>query len=354
MKAKFYRRKDTKAERYVVYLDWKGRRHSRTWEDDGAPIESERRAFRLCERINGAIENHHKHFDPRFWFNSRSQMRFDNYARAWLERQIYRDKPYAPGTWGNVVRSINKATRYFKGMDIREIRAGHLEDYQHHLENGQREAFLYLHKLFSDGYRREDIKHIPPFPKLQSRKPRIRWITREWQDLIIEVIQPKNRPIFEFMKVTGVRKSEARALMWDCVDWEKKLVSIRRTFSGDGSGARNLKEPKTGWERDLPLTDELLKILKPLRGLGGYVFRNSGGRPYNRSILGQIWSKARDSVGCPDKVTINQAFRSSKASQLAMKGENPWAIARLLGHTDIKTTQKYTSVNTDGIKGMVE
>jgi len=348
MRTKYRKRSDSKKERYVVYLDWGGR-WQRTWEDDGSPIESERRAFRLCERIDGDIEQNGKNFDPRRWFKSKSKMRLDRYAREWLGRQT----KYAPGTWPTVRQSIRLAIEYFGDIDIREVRRGHLEDYLATLTGNRQVKMAYLHKLYADAFAREEITRIPPFPQIPKHKSFPNWLTKEEQEKVLLHIKPRHRPIVEFAIITGCRKSEARALMWEDVDWEKGIVTIRRTFSGSATKAENLKETKTGEERLFPLIPKMVAILKPIRGLGGFVFRNQHGRPYNPTAVQEIWIRALKKAKVK-RVPFGQATRHSKASQLASEGESLWAIAKLLGHRDISTTQRYAEVDLAGKGRLME
>lgn len=360
MKAKFYRRKDTARERWIVYLNWKGKAYARGMEDDGSPIESERRAFRLSERINGAIETYSKYFDPRFWFRSQSELRFSVYAREWLERQRQRKKPYSYAAWYNVQRAIRKSVGQFQDLDIREINAGMIEDFYNSLPTDQNNVITYLRKLFKDAYRRSDIHSMTAFPPLQTAKANPRWITRDWQDKIISELDPRDRPIFEFLKFTGARIGEARALMWDSVDFDrpwkdeygnthKGVITIRRTFSGSRLGDAT----KTGFERELPMTEELRKLLQSVRGIQGFVFRTKSGRSYTKHIA-ELWNEAKAKAKCPYQSTLYQDTRHSKASQLASEGVSLRLIAALLGHSSVKTTQRYAGVALESKRKLVE
>ena len=187
---------------------------------------------------------------------------------------------------------------------------------------------------------------MPGFPKVQVLEFEVKWISREWQDKIIEEIPERDRPIFIFMATWGVRPGEARALKWDCVDFDKEIITIKRTFSG--AGCNHLEEyTKTRRIRYLPFTDSLRETFKAIRGIGGFVFRNEKGRPYTADIS-RIWNEARDKVGAPE-VTLNQGTRHSFATQHLDQLD---LVRVVLGHTTGEMTRRYQGLNLAKIKEM--
>ena len=63
--------------------------------------------------------------------------------------------------------------------------------------------------------------------------------------------------------------------------------------------------------------------------------------------------KVRKSLNLPDNVRLYDATRHSVGSQLANSGVSPFMIQNVLGHTDIRTTEKYTHVNVDALKSTI-
>jgi integrase len=349
MKCRFYERRD-RPGRWIVTLYWKGKRYYRGYYDQKEPLSSERLALRVAEQVNGDIEEKGKSFDPRRWFRpSASEMAFKNYAEKWLARQTH----YAPSVVRDVNRHIQAAMDYFKEMDIREIRAGAVEDFvanlpAHLSPKSKKNILTTLHKLLADAFRREDIPRIPPFPVVSVPVPEVKWTTREWQDKIIEAMPARDRPIFIFCQTYGVRPGEARALQWDCVDFDKEIITIRRSFSG-----HTLRDQtKTGMIRYLPLIEPAESILKRLRGISGFVFRNSLGNPYSAE-MSRVWREARDKVGAPE-VNLYQGTRHSLASQKVSEGHSLDRIRDLLGHTTTQTTRRYARTSVEGLKGLLE
>jgi integrase len=353
MKAKVYRRSG-RNDRWRVVLWWKGKQYTRYHYDlAGIPLESEVLARVLAEKINRDILKRKEAFNPDLWFNgAKDYFSFEPYVERWFDRQTH----YAPSVVPDVKRYVLKyAASYFKDMDILEIPAAHIEDYYHSLpqkwsEKTKKNAMQKLHKVFSDALRREDIYRIPPFPVIYCPEPEFKRISLEWQAKIIRAIPKRDRPIFIFMRTTGCRPGEARALQWDCVDFENKEIHLRRTFSS--SVLR--QTTKARQNKPVPLTAGLQKMFKKMRGIAGFVFRNEQGKPYRKQRLEKLWNEARDEVGAP-KVTLYQGTRHSTGTALLEQGWDMVAVQELLGHTRSDMTQRYAKyAKTNRLREMLE
>lgn len=346
MKARVYQRGPS---RYLVYLSWQGKKYFRSYYDHRFKLITPELAHRLAESINQDIDAKGKGFDPRQWFAC-SGFIFQAYADQWLKDH---QAGYAPSVRRDVVRMVAAAQAYFDNLDIRAVRSGHLEDYlkqlPDHLSLKTKQNYLItLHKIFSDAYRREDILRIPGFPRLTVPEPETRWITADWQDRIIKAIPARDRPIFLFIRTYGVRPGEARALMWDCVDFETGWITIRRTFS-----ATILQETtKTKRIRSLPIVEAIGPLLRSLRGISGFVFRNAFGRPYGAD-LSKLWNAARLKAGAPS-VTLYQGTRHSFGHQKLSDGHSLDLIRDIFGHASIKTTRRYAAANMEAKKRVIE
>jgi len=338
--AKVYKNRKT----WMVELWWDGVRYRLYHYDAHLTLVHRAMADRRAGEINGAIERQGKRFDPRQWFRvSGYEFQFDQYLAKWRTRQRY-----APSVRGDVVRYMGYFADFFQKTDIREIKRGYIEDFLewlpgHYAPKTRANILGLLHKMFSDALDSEMIDRIPGWPKIQVPQTEILWITREWQDRIIAEIPDRDKPIFIFLRTWGCRPGEARALMWDCVDFEKEIIWIKRTISG----AVLQEHTKTRRIRPLPLTDELRDVFMPIRGLYGFVFRNHMEKRYSEKIS-EIWNEARDRAECPVKVTLVQGTRHSLATQHL--DELP-VMSRILGHSNINTTvQYYAGLNVEPMR----
>lgn len=348
-RAKFYERKDQPGH-WLVWLNWWGKSWKRSHYDEEIGLIHHDMASQIASAINADIKTRGKKFDPRRWFKTRGyEYQFNQYATRWLSKQTH----YASTVIAGVEREVGYAIEFFGKTDIRELKKGDIKDFiaslpKHLAPKTKRNALGTLHVIFADAYDREDIDRIPGWPTISVPESEIKWISREWQDRIIEAIPIRDRPIFIFLKTYGCRPGEGRALMWDVIDYDKGLICIRRTFSGTVLVERT----KTSTIRYLPLLPEIVDLLKPLRGVGqGFVFKNSHGWPYKDSI-NRIWRKAQRSVGAPD-VTLYQGTKHSKGSQLISEGHSIELVRQLFGHSSIKMTEKYTKADVRALRKML-
>lgn len=350
MKARFFERKD-RPGRFIVHLYWKGKQYRRSHYDQLHPLYNQDMAAQIASAINAAIAKDPQGFDPRQWFTTSGyEFQFKTYAEKWL---VDRLGHYAPSVVRDVNRYVYLAIDHFRETDIREIKGFHLEQFLKSLpprfsDKTKKNCLTVLHKLFNDAVRSEMLPRLPAFPRIEVQEPEIKWITREWQDKILESIQERDRPIIIFMVTYGVRPAEARALQWDCVDFDRGVITIKRTFSG----LELVERTKTRRVRVLPLVEPVASILKAIRGLGGFVFRNSKGRHYTAEI-GRTWAAAVDKIGAPD-VNLYQGTRHSFASQRVNSGVGLDLIRDILGHTTSETTRRYAATNLETIRRVID
>ena len=109
---------------------------------------------------------------------------------------------------------------------------------------------------------------------------------------------------------------------------------------------------KTRRVRVLPLVEPVASFLKAIRGLGGFVFRNSAGRHYTAEI-GRTWAAVVERIEAP-AVNLYQGTRHSFASQRVNSGVGLDLIRDILGHTTSETTRRYAATNLETIRRAIE
>ena len=129
---------------------------------------------------------------------------------------------------------------------------------------------------------------------------------------------------------TGLRKSEAENSRWENIDWRRRCLLI--------------KDSKTG-DREVPLPDILINLLKPRRKDIGFLFPAKKSRFKGRN-WSYRWMKFRKDAGIPD-ITRHDLRRSYGVTALN-SGLSIEEVAALLGHSSTQTTQKcYAWLTTD-------
>lgn len=166
--------------------------------------------------------------------------------------------------------------------------------------------------------------------------------TRETESLLKALRACKHTTVpdlIEFLIVTGARKGEATQAKWGYMDFEKGLWVVPLS--------------KSGKSRQIVLSEAAMEILERRRGLvkdSEYVFADlKTGEPLNNFYW--VWDRIRKAAGIPD-VRIHD-LRHNFASVLVNGGRSLYEVQKLLGHADMKTTQRYAHLEKSTLKEAV-
>jgi integrase len=134
---------------------------------------------------------------------------------------------------------------------------------------------------------------------------------------------------------TGCRKSEVTTLQWRFVDLERGLL--------------RLPDSKTG-AKVVPIGGPAVDILKalPREENEPYVFPSP--REGHRHVIGlqKVWERVREAAELTD-VRLHD-LRHSFASVAVSGGHSLYAVSKVLGHKDTRTTQIYAHLADDPMK----
>ncbi|NDD13891.1 MAG: site-specific integrase, partial [Betaproteobacteria bacterium] len=123
---------------------------------------------------------------------------------------------------------------------------------------------------------------------------------------------------------TGARKREVLDAKWEDFDFDRRLWRIPTT--------------KLGKPRHVPLSDGVMNLLSAMERKGDWVFANpKTNKPFVSIFC--AWNTARAKAGLSD-VRVHD-LRHSFASLLINSGRSLYEVQKLLGHTQVKTTQRY-------------
>ena len=339
----------TMPNRFTIDLHWNGKRIYICSDKTGQPLDSYQRALNLLSLINHEINAHT--FDPsRYVASDIKKFLFENLIDKWFEdKKRDAQKGFLSWSYLNPVKGFikNYLKPYFSGKDVREIRTIDLKDFVRQLPDRlspktQKNILDVLQNFFNSLLEDEVIERKPVFPKIHVPEPEIKWCPREVQDMILNAIPEKHRFIFFFLTRQGLRPGEAIALKWEDIDLQNGILTVKRTVSN----RKIVKRTKTKKVRPRLIHPEILDILKSIpRGLPHtFLFINPNtGRPYGIDTIQRIWRKTVIKLGID--ITLYQATRHSVASMAATSGVAIQIIKEVLGHTDIRTTQKYAHLD---------
>jgi integrase len=339
--------------RYFLDIYWK-KQHRIFSDRDGRPLDSYQRALGLQARINHEIETHV--FDPARYVRAELENFWvKNFLDRFEERKL---RETAPSYQDDYSRILGRAREYFGIMDAREIRRIHLENFKDHLEAAGIRAktlknHLDLFKTFLRWCRAmELIDSVPSMPEVQVAPPAPRWVSQEDQIRLFGYVPEADRPLVAFLMLHGCRPAEARALRVKDVDLAGRTISISATFSGQvfrekrkGRGARPLALPihPEAWV----YIDQRVKSALP----GAWLFPNPRtGQAYSEQAIRRLWEGVRQRAGISKELRLYDATRHSVASQLLNAGVSLGKIREVLGHSDIRTTQRYAHGQVESLR----
>jgi len=170
-------------------------------------------------------------------------------------------------------------------------------------------------------------KNVPLMPEHNKRERYLRHDeARSLYESVCRSPNPMLKQIVAMLILTGCRKREVLDAKWEDFDFERRLWRIPTT--------------KLGKPRHVPLSDGALSILQntPRIDKCPWVFANRKTKKPFVSIF-SAWDTARRKAGLAD-VRIHD-LRHSFASLLINSGRSLYEVQKLLGHTQIKTTQRY-------------
>lgn len=341
--------------KFFVDVHWRGQRYKFYTDQDGHTLSSYDHAFRILTQIRNEIDRKAFHPDdyvPKFY----RKLQFENYCREWLKRykKLFDNGEISPTYYRNLINyAENHFIPFFDITDIREIRAGDINDLYLNLPNNlsiktKSNIMAALKKIFNDAHFDEYIQRIPRFKKVTIPDPKWQWVDEDIQDQVLDKIPTHHLPVFIFLTRQGVRPGEARALQWQDIDIKNNLVTICRAFSEN-----TLRPfPKPRRNKTLPLDPEVKEILKSMPitiKKDDFVFYDQDlQKPYTTYKLSKLWRKASKQVGVD--ITFYEGTRHSFASQAVNRGVNIDLIGKFLGHQNRSSTERYAHLKIDSLK----
>lgn len=165
---------------------------------------------------------------------------------------------------------------------------------------------------------------------------------RQFPDLRAVPFADRLKPLVLLSLNTGIRRGEAFNLMWSDIDLEGANLTVEGEIA------------KTDQTRHIPLNTEALNVLQGWRAQSsgdGYVFPADDGK--NRlDNVNKSWGRVLK------KAEVSgfrwHDLRHTFASNLVIAGENLNTVRELLGHSDLKMTQRYAHLSPEKKRTAVE
>lgn len=180
-----------------------------------------------------------------------------------------------------------------------------------------------------------------------GEKKEERFFTAEQVRRIIEASEEPYSTLWALIGVTGVRAGEILGLKTTDIDFDKRLIRIRRTLD---HATRTMQAPKSkSSSADLPMPELLEKRLRTFlanhwrRNDTDLLFCNRKGKPMQRDKVAYRLQETLRSLRI-EKAALH-AFRHMAASELLEQGASPTVVQRQMRHSDSRITlEKYGHV----------
>ena len=286
----------------------------------------------------------------------------DNYEHVMIKFKSYLlyDKQLADNSVKSYIFDIKKYLLFIQKMNINDfsmIKKEHINKYLKYLDEEEMISTYSLarkivsiksfHNFLNLNYYIEDISNKIENPKFYRKIPNVLSISEIDNLLNIELKSPydyRNKAMLELMYSSGLRVSELCSLSINDINFSDKYV---KCF---GKGAK---------ERIVPVGDMALKYLKLYldnyrdflvkRNFNEFLFLNNHGKKMTRQGFEFIISNICKDKGINKKITPHM-LRHSFATHLLNNGADLRSIQVMLGHTNLSTTQIYTTVNNEVLK----
>lgn len=137
---------------------------------------------------------------------------------------------------------------------------------------------------------------------------------------------------------TGLRLSEIINLEWNDVDLNSRIIKVRNK---EGFTTKSKRE------RVIPISNVVFDLLTNLNHNSNFIFSKNEAR-FNPTYVSKSFKKSVKASGLNSKIHFH-TLRHSFASNLVQKNVNIYTVQKLLGHSNISTTQIYSHLNQDNL-----
>jgi integrase len=279
--------------------------------------------------------------------------------------------------WGGETTHLDPLLTRFKGTPLADIGQDAIDKAALELKPG-RAPSTWNRQIYTPicAVLNHAAAKTPPWcPALKIKRPkageaRVRWITFDEAERLIEAARPHLKPLVIFLLATGVRISEALYLDWKDVDLSRCHVTIYGEPDEDDAKAIGTKN---GEARGIPLHPRAVAALANLRHRTGAVFRRpkKGPRAKDPSIEEHLVGKPYASRGgrgggqikstwktlCKDAGIENftpHDCRHTWATWHYMANKDLTKLMELGGWKSLDMVMRYTHVDKSNLKSSID
>jgi len=206
---------------------------------------------------------------------------------------------------------------------------------------------LVLNKCLKMAQEWDEIVRTPKIKLLKVEPQKFDYLKIEEHQMLLDHCDETLHEMVLLAINTGLRFGELIALEWDDINFINKMMTVQRSISMGRLGST-----KSNKIRYIPLSNNALEILQARAKKNGYIFSENKNEPLkqHRCII-QLHRAC-------DRANMRRigwhALRHTFASCLAQNGVSIFELKELMGHSDIKTTMRYSHLTTSSTRGAIE
>lgn len=263
-------------------------------------------------------------------------------AMDWLQKQIGRTTMISTISEADVARLVSKRRGETVGKTKRLVSAATVN---RSVLEPLRSILKRARKVWGQSVQNIEWKnHF-----LKEPQERIREATVQEESSLLATIRPDYAPVVRFAVLTGCRISEILGLEWARVDF------FNRSFSVTGKGDKT---------RSIPITSAVYALLWELKdhhptAVFTYIaWKTRGDRvegqryPITENGFKTQWRRVKRDSGVTDFRFHDT--RHTAATRLVRRTGNLKLAQKMLGHTDLATTSRYSHVTDEDLRAGME
>jgi len=276
------------------------------------------------------------------------QYMFSDFKQSYIE---YVKTEKAPKTLESVERAFKHFEGYFGDKPMNSFVPEDLERYKASRKGNVKDVTINIEiRTIKGAFQKAvDWSRLKdhPFKKVKQIKiPEMKtpsFTEEEFKILCKKIKDDKFLHLVKFGVLTGMRRGEIIGLKWKNVDRTNKFITVVST-----EGHRVKYDKKRG----LPIHPQVAEILEAANNKSEYVFLNKQKKPYNGDTVSKKFKDYVRDAGLRDELHFH-SLRATFITWLIKQGVPEGTVQQLVGHTDIKTTQGYTTYDAQGLANAV-
>ncbi len=272
---------------------------------------------------------------------------FAEFSREWMRSYVEINNKYSEARNKQNILTANLIP-FFGNLKLDYITPRAIEEYKaFKLKSGLTNKTVNnqlscLRKCLNTALEWEVIEKSPRVKMLKVPPPEVTFLTTQECEALLTVATDQWREMLFTVMRTGLRIGELIALKWSDIDFYSRIMTVQRNIV-----RAKVTTPKSNKIRKIYLSADLLEVLSNKQRIGEYIFTDAKGNahrydPCRVKILEIAKLAGIRTIGW-------HTLRHTFASHLANNGIAIQAIQVLLGHSDFKTTMRYSHMASETI-----